>query len=164
MTQFLSINNRVDSDLTKDIENMANVSALLGALREAHNISITKGSFADSYIKAVNNRDFAYLRKAHGHIASLLEEDKERCSLSVLNFIQREPPAKLIYKSPYPYDQYYHSYINWIKKLDPNSVQDGMHWIELTDDEGVKRAYDDGLSPEELAKHVLANTSIDKIR
>jgi len=62
------------------------------------------------------------------------------------------------------FDQYYDEYIKCIKLIDPDSVQDGMHWIELTDDEGVKRAYDDGLSPMELAKHVLANTSIDKIR
>ena len=58
---------------------------------------------------------------------------------------------------PLTFEEYYAEYIEEIKRLDPDLVQDGLHWIELTDDAGARRAFEDGISPKVLAKDVHEN-------
>lgn len=55
---------------------------------------------------------------------------------------------------PTSYDDYKQAVVAEAKRLDGKNSTD-LHWIELTDDEGTKRAYTDGIDPKRLAAEVL---------
>lgn len=52
------------------------------------------------------------------------------------------------------FDKYLSAVVAEAKRLDGKAATD-LHWIELTDDEGTKRAYADGIDPERLATEIL---------
>jgi hypothetical protein len=52
------------------------------------------------------------------------------------------------------FDQYLSAVVAEAKRLDGKASTD-LHWIELTDDEGTKRAYTDGIDPKWLAAEIL---------
>ncbi|TIP26703.1 MAG: hypothetical protein E5X67_18880 [Mesorhizobium sp.] len=52
------------------------------------------------------------------------------------------------------FDKYLTTVVAEAKRLDGKAAAD-LHWIELTDDEGTKRAYADGVNPERLAAEIL---------
>ena len=52
------------------------------------------------------------------------------------------------------YDTYYAAFLREVKRLDGEPEND-LHWIELVDDAGFKRAYAKGLDPRALAKFAL---------
>ncbi|QND62712.1 hypothetical protein HB777_01475 [Mesorhizobium loti] len=52
------------------------------------------------------------------------------------------------------YDQYLSAVVTEAKRLDGKAATD-LHWIELTDDEGTKRAFADGIDPNRLAAEIL---------
>ncbi|MBZ9884708.1 hypothetical protein LB535_20375 [Mesorhizobium sp. CA10] len=55
---------------------------------------------------------------------------------------------------PTSYDDYKQALVAEAKRLDGKASTD-LHWIELTDDEGTKRAYKDGIDPKWLAAEIL---------
>ncbi|RWL50118.1 MAG: hypothetical protein EOR60_01800 [Mesorhizobium sp.] len=52
------------------------------------------------------------------------------------------------------FDNYLSAVVAEAKRLDGKASTD-LHWIELTDDEGTKRAYTDGIDPKWLAAEIL---------
>ncbi|MBZ9820292.1 hypothetical protein [Mesorhizobium sp. CA4] len=52
------------------------------------------------------------------------------------------------------FDEYLRAVVAEAKRLDGKAGTD-LHWIELTDDEGTKRAYRDGIDPKWLAAEIL---------
>lgn len=52
------------------------------------------------------------------------------------------------------FDKYLSAVVAEAKRLDGKASTD-LHWIELTDDEGTKRAYADGMDPEWLAAEIV---------
>lgn len=68
-----------------------------------------------------------------------------------------------------PFEAYRAEYFERVKQLDPAGVQGGMHLVEFTDDEYVRRAHRDGVSSRELAasfvnegmKQFLLNSFLD---
>gem|GEM_PF-3048518 len=52
------------------------------------------------------------------------------------------------------FDKYLSAVVAEAKRLDGKASTD-LHWIELTDDEGTKRAYGDGIDPKWLAAEIL---------
>ncbi|WP_339634601.1 hypothetical protein [uncultured Sneathiella sp.] len=59
--------------------------------------------------------------------------------------------------------EYKKRYFEEVKRQDPDSVVEGMHWLEFADEEGTKRAYGDGVDPKKLAEIVLSSTKIKDI-
>ena len=68
-----------------------------------------------------------------------------------------------------PFEAYRAEYFERVKQLDPAGVHGGMHLVEFTDDEYVRRAHRDGVSPHDLAasfvnegmKQFLQNSLLD---
>lgn len=52
------------------------------------------------------------------------------------------------------YEQYLHTVVTEVKRLDGKS-QNELHWFELTEDDGTRRAYADGVDPLLLAAGIL---------
>ncbi|WP_137933573.1 hypothetical protein [Mesorhizobium comanense] len=52
------------------------------------------------------------------------------------------------------FDEYLGAVVAEAKRLDGKASTD-LHWIELTDDEGTKRAYTDGIDPKWLAAEIV---------
>ncbi|MCC3306047.1 hypothetical protein [Sneathiella sp. HT1-7] len=61
------------------------------------------------------------------------------------------------------FEEYKKRYFEEVKRQDPDSVVEGMHWLEFADEEGTKRAYGDGVDPKKLAEIVLSSTKITDI-
>lgn len=58
------------------------------------------------------------------------------------------------------FEDYKKQYIEEVKRLDPDAVHKDMHWLQFADDDGTRKAYQDGVDPIRLAEIVLKNVQI----
>ncbi|MDX8432851.1 hypothetical protein RFN25_05315 [Mesorhizobium abyssinicae] len=78
-------------------------------------------------------------RDTHGHRSGVSQEIEE---------------ANKMRNQRMGFDEYLRAVVAEAKRLDGKASTD-LHWIELTDDEGTKRAYTDGIEPKWLAAEIV---------
>ncbi len=60
------------------------------------------------------------------------------------------------YKS---FDQWYEVYLNELKRIDKENLVEGIHYVELLDDEPLKNAFQDGQCPKKIAADFVKHSS-----
>lgn len=62
------------------------------------------------------------------------------------------------------FQEYKDQYFKEVKRLDPEGVEKGVHWLELMGTEGIKRAFKDKVAPASLAEIILSTPKITDLQ
>jgi hypothetical protein len=122
-------------------------------------------SFAQHYIASIFENNHRYASAVHNYLINnllLLKSDDDYAEF-MTGFLIHNPPSGMSYivrKDGVLYCEYYNEYLAEVKRIDHSRIVDGIHWLELTDDEGVKRAFKDGISSNKLAALMVENAKM----
>lgn len=131
----------------------------------AESITTISDSSWEHYSMALLEGDFYYIKQFNKLAISTIGDNGslEDYILFIKELIHQRPKSRLNYilqNKGMRFYEYYNQVMSEIKRIDSNNVIDGTHWIELTEDDDIKVAFQDCVDPKQLAQHIVTYSKL----